>query len=79
MATRIGVPSLTDEDDDSALFANGPNALCFTCGGFKKVSEPRLYMIQATEDMQTGMTMAEWRTCPQCKGKGFLPGLQPPA
>jgi hypothetical protein len=59
-------------------FADGPNAVCFTCGGFRKISEPRLYVIQATADTQTGMTMGEWRTCPQCRGAGQLPGLQPP-
>jgi hypothetical protein len=59
-------------------FAHGPNAVCFTCGGFRKTSEPRVYVIQATEEMQTGMTLGEWRTCPQCDGAGQLPGLQPP-
>lgn len=71
---------MSDEGGDNAgIEANGPNALCFTCGGLKKISEPRLYMIQATEEMQTGMTMAEWRTCPQCTGKGYLRGINPPA
>ncbi|MGW1681318.1 hypothetical protein [Saccharopolyspora sp. NPDC002376] len=60
------------------VFAGGPNAICFTCGGFKKVSDPRLYMIQATEDLMTGMTLAEWRGCPQCGGDGILAGLRPP-
>jgi len=67
-----------DEGDDYSAANHGPNAMCFTCGGLRKISEPRLYVVQATEDLQTGMTMAEWRTCPQCKGKGYLPGLAPP-
>ncbi|QIZ35814.1 MULTISPECIES: hypothetical protein [Saccharopolyspora] len=67
-----------NNDDDEQMRAGGPNALCFTCGGMRKISEPRIYVVQATEDMQTGMTMAEWRTCPQCDGKGYLPGLVPP-
>ena len=52
-------------------------AVCFTCGGFQKIAEPRLYMIQATPDLTTGMTMQEWRTCPQCRGDGLVP-LRPP-
>lgn len=64
--------------DNAGIAANGPNALCFTCGGLRKISEPRLYLIQATEDLQTGMTMAEWRSCPRCGGKGYVPGIQPP-
>ncbi|MGP4020436.1 hypothetical protein [Saccharopolyspora sp. 5N708] len=67
-----------DDSNDTGIDAHGPNALCFTCGGLRKISEPRLYVVQATEDLQTGMTMAEWRTCPQCEGKGYLPGLHPP-
>lgn len=63
---------------DSELFASGPNAVCFTCGGFRKISEPRVYAVQATEQVTTGMTMAEWRTCPQCHGDGMLRGLHPP-
>lgn len=57
----------------------GPNTVCFTCGGFRKVSEPRVYVIQATAEMQTGMSMGEWRSCPQCDSSGQLPGLRPPA
>ncbi|MBB5156332.1 hypothetical protein [Saccharopolyspora phatthalungensis] len=67
-----------DDGDDNWVEKNGPNSLCFTCAGLRKISEARLYVVQATEDLQTGMTMAEWRTCPQCGGKGYLPGLQPP-
>jgi hypothetical protein len=67
------------DDKDEAEFANGPNAVCYTCGGFRKVSEPRLYAVQATREIETGMTLAEWRTCPQCHGKGQLPGITPPA
>lgn len=52
-------------------------AVCFTCGGLQKITEPRLYMIQATPELQTGMTMHEWRSCPQCGGTGMLP-LRPP-
>lgn len=73
------MPDEDDQDDLNELYANGPNALCFTCGGMRKISEPRLYVIQATEDMQAGMTMGEWKTCPHCKGKGYLPGINPPA
>lgn len=61
--------------------SNGPppmRAVCFTCGGFEKLSEPRLYVIQATPELTTGMTMAEWRTCPQCNGEGHLPLRRPP-
>lgn len=60
-------------------FATGPHAVCFTCGGFRKISEPRVYVIQATTDMQTGMSLGEWRTCPQCQGSGQVRGLCPPA
>ncbi|WP_223839841.1 hypothetical protein [Saccharopolyspora pogona] len=41
--------------------------LCLTCGGLRKLGEPRMYVVQATEDMRTGMTMGEWRTRPQCQ------------
>lgn len=64
---------------DEVDFAAGPNAVCFTCGGFRKVSEPRVYVIQATAEMRTAMSLAEWRTCPQCGGAGQLPGLRAPA
>ncbi|GAA0523449.1 hypothetical protein GCM10011581_39400 [Saccharopolyspora subtropica] len=57
----------------------GPNAVCHTCGGMQKIAAPRLYAVQATTDVTTGMTLAEWRTCPQCGGRGYLPGLQAPA
>ena len=67
-----------EEQDDEVDIAPGPNAVCFTCGGFRKVSEPRIYLIQATSDLHTAMTMGEWRTCPQCKGTGQLSGLGPP-
>ncbi|GAA0539759.1 hypothetical protein GCM10009533_43630 [Saccharopolyspora spinosporotrichia] len=67
-----------DEERDRADIAGVPSAVCFTCGGFRKVSEPRIYLIQATADMWTGMTMGEWRTCPQCTGEGQLPGVRPP-
>jgi hypothetical protein len=60
-------------------FGQGPNTVCFTCGGFRKISEPRVYVIQATAEMQTGMSMGEWRSCPQCASAGQLPGLKPPA
>ena len=62
-----------------ADFAEGPNTLCFTCGGFRKISEPRLYLIQATTEVQTGMNLSEWRTCPQCEGTGQLPGTPSPS
>ncbi|MDR7301198.1 hypothetical protein [Haloactinomyces albus] len=65
-------------DSEAENFAQGPNTLCFTCGGFRRVSEPRVYVIQATTDMQAGMTMAEWRTCPHCRGTGHLRGLDAP-
>ncbi|WP_258718653.1 hypothetical protein [Saccharopolyspora gloriosae] len=42
------------------------------------MSEPRLYVIQATRETETGMSMGEWRSCPYCGGAGRLPGLQPP-
>ncbi|MBE9374155.1 hypothetical protein IQ251_06800 [Saccharopolyspora sp. HNM0983] len=67
-----------DEDGGTRALPAGPNALCFTCGGLRKLSEPRLYAVQATEDLQTGMTLSEWRSCPQCSGKGYLNGLNPP-
>ncbi|MGI8308815.1 hypothetical protein [Saccharopolyspora hattusasensis] len=54
-------------------------ALCFTCGGLRKLGEPRMYVVQATEDMRTGMTTGEWRTRPQCQGTGHLSSLYPPA
>lgn len=66
------------DDEPSPLFGQGPNTVCFSCGGFKKISEPRIYVIQATRETETGMTMGEWRTCPQCKGLGILPGITPP-
>lgn len=59
-------------------FARGPNTACFTCGGFRKVNQPRVYVIQATEELRTAMTMGEWRTCSHCRGAGQLPGLHPP-
>ncbi len=65
-------------EQDNPAFAQGPNTVCFTCGGFRKLSEPRVYVIQATEELQTGMTMGEWRTCPRCGGSGQLPGVHPP-
>lgn len=65
--------------EGDAEFAEGPNALCFTCGGFRKISEPRIYVIQATVEMQTGMSLSEWRTCPQCEGAGQLSGLRSPS
>lgn len=58
--------------------ADGPSALCVTCGGFCKVSNPRVYVIQATTDTKAGMTLAEWRDCPQCGGTGHLSGLRAP-
>lgn len=63
--------------DDNTEPPRKMHAVCFSCGGFEKISEPRLYMIQATPDLTTGMTMSEWRPCPQCHGRGYLP-LQPP-
>lgn len=66
-------------DSASGDFAQGPNTLCFTCGGFRQLSEPRVYVIQATADTRAGMTMAEWRHCPHCKGTGHLRGLRAPA
>lgn len=54
------------------------NTVCPTCGGFRKVNNPRLYQIQVDETLTTGITMGEWKTCPQCNGDGHLPGLQPP-
>lgn len=66
------------DDPGGNNFARGPNTLCFLCGGFRHISEPRVYAFQATSDLQAGMTMAEWRTCPQCKGAGQLPGLRAP-
>lgn len=60
-------------------FAHGPNTLCFTCGGFRKLSEPRVYVIQATSDTTAGMTMGEWRDCPHCHGAGHIRGLSAPA
>ena len=68
----------SDDEDRPPEWASGPNAVCYTCGGLRKVTQPRLYVIQVTEDMQTGMTMNEFRTCPQCDGRGWLPGLVPP-
>ncbi|GAA4846582.1 hypothetical protein [Saccharopolyspora rosea] len=65
-------------DETGRPLAHGPNTLCFTCGGMRKLSNPRIYVVQATEQTETGMTMAEWRTCPQCDGSGMLPGIQPP-
>ncbi|SDK56956.1 hypothetical protein SAMN04487820_109166 [Actinopolyspora mzabensis] len=62
----------------SPNFKHGPNTVCPNCGGFQKVSEPRLYMIRATEETHAGMTLGEWRTCPQCQGDGHTPGLRPP-
>lgn len=53
------------------------SAMCFTCGGFQKVNNPRLYQIQVDERLTTGMTMGEWKVCPQCHGAGRLP-LQAP-
>ncbi|MBK0869173.1 MAG: hypothetical protein IJH84_04955 [Saccharopolyspora sp.] len=70
---------MNDRDEqDGPGFEEGPNTVCFGCAGFRKLSEPRLYLIQATTDTQTGMTMGEWRTCPHCNGAGKLPGVRPP-
>lgn len=66
------------DDNEAGDFARGPNAVCFTCGGFRKVSEPRVYVIQATADTRAGMTMGEWRDCPHCGGTGRRIGLHPP-
>ncbi|WP_017973386.1 hypothetical protein [Actinopolyspora halophila] len=66
------------DEKRSVDFSRGPNTVCFTCGGFRKVSEPRLYMIQATEDTRAGMTLGEWRDCPDCRAGGLLPGIRPP-
>lgn len=63
---------------DDVEFASGPRAVCFTCGGFRKVSEPRVYVIQATTEIRTAMSLAEWRTCPQCNGSGQMHSLHPP-
>ncbi|RCW45307.1 hypothetical protein DFQ14_103276 [Halopolyspora algeriensis] len=65
-------------DQDNSDFARGPNTLCFICGGYRRIGEARLYAVQATSDLQTGMTMAEWRTCPHCEGTGQLRGLRAP-
>ncbi|GAA2807275.1 hypothetical protein [Saccharopolyspora taberi] len=67
-----------DGENEGLDIASGPNAVCFTCGGFRKVSEPRIYLVQATADLHTGMTLGEWRTCPQCSGAGQLSGTAPP-
>lgn len=48
-------------------------AMCFTCGGFQKINNPRLYQIQVDDRLTTGMTMGEWKVCPQCGGSGRLP------
>lgn len=64
--------------EDQPAFERGLRPLCFTCGGFRQISEPRLYVIQATHDLQTGMTLGEWRTCRQCAGNGQLSELLPP-
>ncbi|GAA0524187.1 hypothetical protein GCM10011581_44890 [Saccharopolyspora subtropica] len=66
------------ESGDGESTPAGPNAVCHTCGGMQRISTPRLYVVQATNELTTGMTMAEGRTCPQCKGRGSLSGLQPP-
>ncbi len=63
---------------DQPDFARGPNSLCFICGGYRQISEPRLYVVQATRELRTGMTLGEWRPCPQCAGNGQLPDLHPP-
>lgn len=67
-----------NEHSDSEDSENGPNSVCHTCGGLRSLSEPRLYVVQATEKLSTGMTMAQWRTCPHCSGKGYLRGIHPP-
>jgi hypothetical protein len=69
---------MNEQDGGEIEFSQGPNTACFSCGGFRKVSEPRVYVIQATPDLRTGMTMSEWRSCPQCGGSGQLHGLRPP-
>lgn len=53
------------------------SAICFTCGGFQRINNPRLYQIQVDENLVTGMTMGEWKTCPQCHGDGRLPPQAP--
>ncbi|MFR9729466.1 hypothetical protein ACL03H_09575 [Saccharopolyspora sp. MS10] len=70
--------SPADDDETGPSFAAGPNTVCFTCAGFRKVSEPRIYVIQATRETETGMTMGEWRTCPHCGGAGRIAGVVPP-
>ncbi|GAA4867574.1 hypothetical protein [Saccharopolyspora cebuensis] len=69
---------MPSEQPEGSAFERGRNTVCYSCGGFRKISEPRLYEIQATEELTTGMTMGEWRPCPQCDGAGLLPGLRPP-
>lgn len=69
---------MATDDDDEPHFNSGPHTVCHTCMGMRGYTEPRLYLIQATEDTQTGMTLGEHRTCRDCNGTGKLPGLQPP-
>lgn len=66
-------------DSGASDFAHGPNTVCLICGGFRKLSEPRIYVMQATSDTTAGMTMGEWRDCPHCGGSGLLRGLRTPA
>lgn len=65
-------------EQDAPKFEDGPNTVCFTCGGFRKCSDARAYVIQATAELTTGMNMAEWRTCRKCHGSGRIAGLTPP-
>ncbi|WP_460961965.1 hypothetical protein [Parasphingorhabdus pacifica] len=66
------------DEEEAPRFEDGPNTVCFTCGGFRKLSEPRAYAIQATAELTTAMSMGEWRTCHECRGSGRLAGLTPP-
>ncbi len=69
-----------EEGEDVEPLEPWPTAstVCFTCRGMRKISHPRLYVLRADEDVITGTTVGELRTCPQCAGEGRAVGFQPP-
>ncbi len=60
------------EHDDPGV-APDPRALCPSCGGMGIVSQPKLTLLGGA-----GRTLPAPEECPQCGGRKFLPGLQPP-
>lgn len=65
-------------EESEAGGKSGNHVICFSCGGFRMIGQPRVYVMTVSESFETGDSMLSWRRCPQCCGKGILPGLKPP-